>query len=277
MDAQEKLRALVPANVSQSAASGRAGQASDRHPRRRSGGAGRRDAPQRSAALRAVPFSWCQVVPGLDDGSAPHQPRLAALKAQGAPPHLTARPRPPMGLGRSHTNAAPPPARPRGEDPPPYTSRYLTEETQYNLAPVSARVQKVGLAWAPCSPRAHLQSLVQASLAPLCQPGAFRCPWRNSQRSSPPAAHSHRPGLGAQQRHLRPRGQPQPERGLARVGLRAAAQRGGQGLLRAVAGAPPGFRRPVHAGPRDRGRACLRRPITLMTAGCSGSCCWRLF
>ena len=126
-------------------------------------------------------------------------------------------------------------------------------------------------------PRAPLQSLVQASLAPLCQPGAFRCPWRNSQRSSPPAAHSHRPGLGAQQRHLRPRGQPQPERGLARVGLRAAAQRGGQGLLRAVAGAPPGFRRPVHAGPRDRGRACLRRPITLMRAGCSGSCCWRLF
>ena len=85
-----------------------------------------------------------------------------------------------MGLGRRHTNAAPPPARPRGEDPPPYTSRYLTEETQYSLAPVPARVQKVGLApgkvtaWVCCPPTGAFAELsagvTGAALSAWCLP-----------------------------------------------------------------------------------------------------------
>ena len=74
---------------------------------------------------------------------------------------------------------APPPERPRGEDSPPYTSRYLTEETQYSLAPVSARVHEVGLApgkvtaWVCCALGAFAElgaGVTGAALSAWCLP-----------------------------------------------------------------------------------------------------------
>merc|ERR1712129_265554 len=92
--------------------------------------------------------------------------------------------------------------------------------------------------------------------------------WEAAIRAVPHRGDAVQPGtgLGAEQRYLRPGRQPQPEHGLTRVGLRAAAQRRWQSLLRAVADRPSGLRRPVHAGPRNRGRARLRRPITFVSA-----------